>query len=196
MLDKKILVQLDRAIDVTGRADLRGAYFGRKLIFSGEGRDFTGAVLYRCYPSGLKCAIEIDPLTESEARTQLNDLCGIDLRGVDFRGVDMRTAFQGVSVDWETKGLYLCELCNAADTDDSMRSLDDGYIACEDCYSQCSACQGRYPNEDFEEGSDGKMYHSTCFDECGNCGRYIRSEDMWEHRQNCADSSDDDSWDY
>ena len=53
--------RLQPPLDCAEIKDLRGQYFYNRLIINYENADFTGCVLYHCYPSGLTGAIEVGP---------------------------------------------------------------------------------------------------------------------------------------
>ena len=113
-------------LDCAEIKDLRGQYFHNRLITNYENEDFTGCVLYHCYPSGLTDALEINPAqSEEEVTLKGSDLeeanleeanldgacfrganldevnlCAANLEGADFRGASLwRAALVGADLE-------------------------------------------------------------------------------------------------
>ena len=105
--------RLQTPLDCSQISDLRGQYFHNRLIINYEDIDFSGCVLYHCYPSGLANAIEVNPAQSeedvtlkganlgyanlSEANLQgayLKEarLYGAELIGADLRGTNLERA--------------------------------------------------------------------------------------------------------
>lgn len=72
--------RLQPPLDCTKLETTRGIFIGSRILENTEGLDFEGSVLYRCYPSNLKGALEIEPSVTREELTSE----GLDLSGVDF----------------------------------------------------------------------------------------------------------------
>ena len=85
-------------LDCSEIKDLHGQYFHNRIITNYEGADFTGCVLYHCFPSGMHNAIELKP-AQSEDDLTLKE--GADLRYAYLLGADLRYA--------NLKGAYLPE---------------------------------------------------------------------------------------
>ena len=72
-------------------SDVRGRSINNRVLLNYEDSDFTGCVLYRCFPRGIPGAIEVDP-ADSIADVGFSgikssgDLIDLDLRGVNFEG--------------------------------------------------------------------------------------------------------------
>jgi uncharacterized protein YjbI with pentapeptide repeats/GNAT superfamily N-acetyltransferase len=83
--------KLQPPLDCAEEGDLRGRAFHNRLIVNYEGVDFSGCVLYHCFPSGFEGAIDVNP-AKSEKDLTLED--------VDFRGAKLRdAALQGVNLE-------------------------------------------------------------------------------------------------
>jgi uncharacterized protein YjbI with pentapeptide repeats len=90
--------KLQPPLDCSEIKDLRGRYFHNRLITNYENTDFTGCVLFHCYPSGILNALEINT-AQSESDLTLKganlfdaDLTDADLIGADLRGANLRWA--------------------------------------------------------------------------------------------------------
>lgn len=108
------MLELKKALgmvrDVSGSSDLRGRYFSNVEILNYEGVDFTGAVLYKCFPKGFKGALEIEPSKEApgfknkdfrkaEDKLKSVSLEGLDLQGVDLSNLDLEEiSFKGANL--------------------------------------------------------------------------------------------------
>ena len=55
-----------KPLDCAEISDLRGMYFHSRVLKNYEGRDFSGCVLYKCYPPDLKGAVSILPFSSEE----------------------------------------------------------------------------------------------------------------------------------
>lgn len=72
-------------------SDVRGRSIKRRVLLNYEDSDFTGCVLYRCFPRGIPGAIEVDPADSiadvgfSGMKSSVS-LIDLDLRGVNFEG--------------------------------------------------------------------------------------------------------------
>ena len=87
--------KLQPPLDCSKEGDLRGRSFHNCLIVNFKNTDFTGCVLYHCFPSGFADAIEIRP-AQSEEDVNLR---GADLQGANLYGTDLRRAnLQGVDL--------------------------------------------------------------------------------------------------
>ena len=83
--------RLQPPLDCAEIKDLRGRYFHYRLIINYEDTDFTGCVLYRCYPSGLTGAIEISPAqSKDEVTLRRADLSGAELWDASLEGADLQ----------------------------------------------------------------------------------------------------------
>lgn len=103
-------------LDCTEVKDLRGRYFYNRVIVNYENTDFTGCVLYHCYPSGIPGATEYNPAKSEEevtlkgadlnravldwaylqgANLQGANLTRADLQEADLRGADFEKAKLG-----------------------------------------------------------------------------------------------------
>jgi uncharacterized protein YjbI with pentapeptide repeats len=74
--------KLQPPLDCSEIKDLRGQYFHNRLITNYENTDFTGCVLYHCYPSGFANALDVNPAQSEEDMT----LKGANLQGASSRG--------------------------------------------------------------------------------------------------------------
>lgn len=72
-------------------SDVRGRSIEHRVLLNYEDSDFTGCVLYRCFPRGIPGAIEVDP-ADSIADVGFSgikssvELIDLNLRGVNFEG--------------------------------------------------------------------------------------------------------------
>ncbi len=83
-----------KPFDCAEISDLRGMYFHNRILKNYEGRDFSGCVLYKCYPPDLKGAVSILPFSsEEEARSLVGvDLSRLKLNDWDLSEADLRGA--------------------------------------------------------------------------------------------------------
>lgn len=97
---KDIKYRLQPPLDCSSVDDLRGKYFFSRLLINYENTDLSGCVLFRCYPSGVRNAVEVEPaLSESDVTT----LNGLDLRGANFAGdVLSGISFEGSNLEGAT----------------------------------------------------------------------------------------------
>ena len=83
-----IKYKLQPPLDCSEIKDLRGQYFHNRIITNYENTDFSGCVLYHCFPSGIPNAFELNPAQSEEDVT----LKGADLSGVYLRGANLYEA--------------------------------------------------------------------------------------------------------
>jgi uncharacterized protein YjbI with pentapeptide repeats len=105
-----------RPLDCSEIEDLRGGYVYKKYIINYENTDFTGCVLYYCYPSGINGAIEVNTAKSIEDVTliranlenaRLNganlenaNLENANLEGASLKKANLKSAnFQGANMD-------------------------------------------------------------------------------------------------
>ena len=81
--------RLQPPLDCSEIQDLRGRYFYNRLITNYEHTEFSGCVLFHCFPNGIQNALEIKP-AQSEDDVSLR---GVDLSDADFRNGDFRGAY-------------------------------------------------------------------------------------------------------
>ena len=91
--------KLQPPLDCSGITDLRGQYFHNRLITNYENTDFTGCVLYRCFPSGIENAQEMHP-AQSEKDVTLKganlidaDLYRANLQYANLQGASLQSAY-------------------------------------------------------------------------------------------------------
>ena len=85
--------KLQPPLDCAKEGDLRGRAFYNRLIVNYENTDFTGCVLYHCFPRGFAGAIEIYPAqSEDDVTLKGADLQGAELQGADLQGAELRGA--------------------------------------------------------------------------------------------------------
>jgi len=90
--------KLQPPLDCSKEGDLRGRSFHNCLIVNFKNTDFTGCVLYHCFPRGFAGAIEIRPAQSEEDVTLRGadltraDLNQVNLQGADLQGADLRSA--------------------------------------------------------------------------------------------------------
>ena len=85
--------KLQPPLDCSEIGDLRGQYFHNRRITNYENTDFTGCVLYHCFPSGMPNALEINPAqSESDLTSKGVNLSRVDLTGAFLRGADLEGA--------------------------------------------------------------------------------------------------------
>lgn len=141
--------RLNPPFKCTKEDDLRGSFFSNTVFENYEGIDFSGAVLYQCYPSGLQNAIEICPkshkdellltgldLTRSnfkEASLREVDFGGLNLMRVNFKDSDLSsTVFENanlygailIGANLEFTNLKNCNLETATITFADIRDAD------------------------------------------------------------------------
>ena len=80
--------RLQPPLDCSELKDLRGEYVHNRLIINYENTDFTGCVLFHCFPNGIPNALEINPALSEEYVT----LKGVDLRGANLKGAALTEA--------------------------------------------------------------------------------------------------------
>ena len=80
-------------------SDQRGTYFVHTVLKNHEDCDFSGAVLYKCYPESVENAINCNPFTSaSDIDLSANDLTESDFRaiyflyGAEFTDLDLQGA--------------------------------------------------------------------------------------------------------
>ena len=122
--------KLQPPLDCSEISDLRGLYYHNRLITNYDNTDFSGCVLFHCYPSGIENAIEVNPAQSEkditlkgayleganledanleEANLQGANLKGADLedaylQGADLTGADLQGAdLQGAKYNSKTK---------------------------------------------------------------------------------------------
>ena len=102
--------RLQPPLDCSYKKDLRGEFFHNRLITNYENTDFTGCVLFHCFPSGIENALEINP-AQSEEEVSLK---GADLRGADLSGADLEDANLGWAnlqgADLENVNFRFCDI--------------------------------------------------------------------------------------
>ena len=122
--------RLQPPLDCSELKDLRGRYFHNRLIINYENTDFTGCVLFHCFPSGIENALEINP-AQSEKDVTLKDanlsranlleanlykanLEGANLEGADLSGADLEDANLGWAnlqgADLENVNFRFCDI--------------------------------------------------------------------------------------
>ena len=90
--------RLQPPLDCAEIKDLRGQYFHNRLIVNYENTDFTGCVLYHCWPSGFRNALEYNPaqskddLTLKGANLQEAILYKANLQGANLQGANLQNA--------------------------------------------------------------------------------------------------------
>ena len=85
--------KLQPPLDCSKEDDLRGRAFHNRLIVNFENTDFTGCVLYHCFPRGFAGAIEIHPAqSEEDVTLKEADLRGADLRRANLQGANLQGA--------------------------------------------------------------------------------------------------------
>lgn len=77
-----------RNLDCAEIKDLRGQIIHNRILLNYENTDFTGCVLYRCFPSGILGVLEVNP-AKSE------DDVSFYLRGADLRDAYLYNAHLG-----------------------------------------------------------------------------------------------------
>ena len=117
--------RLQPPLDCSEIKDLRGRYFHNRLITNYENTDFTGCVLFHCYPSGILNSLEINP-AQSEEEVSLK---GADLRGADLWGANLQGAkLGGANLEGaDLQGAYLFE-ANLQETTLEWANLEDAYL--------------------------------------------------------------------
>lgn len=114
--------RLQRPLDCAKLVTTRGIFIGSRILENTEGLNFEGSVLYKCYPSDLKGALEIEPSMMREELTSE----GLDLRGVDFNEMNLSgLVFSGAILD--SADFSHCEL---EGVDFSDASLYDAKFTC------------------------------------------------------------------
>ena len=81
--------RLQTPLECSKLGDIRGEYFYNRLILNHENTDFSGCVLYHCYPSGFANAIEVNP-AHSQSDVSLQ---GVDLKGANLISTDLKGAY-------------------------------------------------------------------------------------------------------
>ena len=94
--------RLQPPLDCSEIKDLRGRYFNNRLITNYEHTDFTGCVLFHCFPNGIPNALEINPaLSEEYVTLKGADLRGADLWGANLQGANLFEAnLQETTLEW------------------------------------------------------------------------------------------------
>ena len=91
--------RLQPPLDCSEIKDLRGRYFYNRLITNYEHTDFSGCVLFHCYPSGILNSLEINPaqseddLTLKGANLEGAILYKANLEGADLTGANLTGAY-------------------------------------------------------------------------------------------------------
>ena len=117
--------RLQPPLDCAEIKDLRGQSFHNRLIINYEDTDFTGCVLYHCYPSGIPNALEYNPANSEDdvslasvnlrdANLEFANLSGADLGGADLfdadlEGTNLEGAYLG-DADLRSTNLYGADL--------------------------------------------------------------------------------------
>ena len=83
-----VLKLVGRAFDCNDYEDMRGRYVENKRIINYEGCDLSGCVFYRCYPSGFRNALEIEPCGNENGIT-LED---VNLEFAKLQGANLQDA--------------------------------------------------------------------------------------------------------
>lgn len=84
-------------------SDVRGRSINSRVLLNYEDSDFTGCVLYRCFPSGIPGAIEVDS-ADSIADVGFSGIkSSVSLRDLDLRGIN----FEGSQISGELSNLNL-----------------------------------------------------------------------------------------
>ena len=80
-----IKYKLQPPLDCSEIKDLRGQYFHNRLITNYDNTDFSGCVLFHCFPSGMTNAIELNPAqSEDDVTLKRANLSGANLSGADL----------------------------------------------------------------------------------------------------------------
>jgi len=92
--------KLESPLDCSQIKDLRGQYFRNRLLTNYENTDFSGCVLFHCYPSGISNALEINPAQRREDLTlEFKDLSRANLKRADLRGANLKNVnLQGANL--------------------------------------------------------------------------------------------------
>ena len=102
-------------LDCSEIEDLRGRRFHNRLILNYENTDFSGCVLFHCFSSGMRNALELNPAHSEEDVTVIGaDLQRADLYGANLEGADCNYA-----------GL---EEANLSDVNLSEANLSNAYL--------------------------------------------------------------------
>lgn len=100
----EIKVRLQPQLDCAEIKDLRGEHFHYREIINYENTDFSGCVLYHCYPNNIPGVIEVDPAQSKDdvgligadlqnARLAFSKvLQGANLSRANLQGADLRSA--------------------------------------------------------------------------------------------------------
>lgn len=92
-------------------ADPRGQYFSNVVFANTDYADFSGSVLYRCFPSGIKSALEIEPrasarevvpaiLPSGEDMDSYANFDNAYLRGINLAGRELNySVFRGADLE-------------------------------------------------------------------------------------------------
>lgn len=95
-------IKKSKHLDCSKLKDLRGRYIHNRVLINYNNIDFKGCVLYRCFPSGIPNALEVDPLgSEDDAPLQLQgaDLRGAKLVAANLKGGNFSGAIMGNTAD-------------------------------------------------------------------------------------------------
>jgi uncharacterized protein YjbI with pentapeptide repeats len=85
--------KLQPPLDCSKLEDIRGEYFYNCLILNHEDTDFSGCVLYHCFPSGFANALEINPAqSQSDVSLQGANLEGADLVAANLQKANLQEA--------------------------------------------------------------------------------------------------------
>ena len=79
--------------------DIRGLYFENTYLVNTQGVDFSGCVLYRCFPYGFLGALEVNPASSIEDVTFVNsNLAGVSIQNLNFTNQN----FEGANLSCAT----------------------------------------------------------------------------------------------
>jgi uncharacterized protein YjbI with pentapeptide repeats len=88
-----IKYKLQPPLDCSEIRDLRGEHFHNRLILNCEDTDFSGCVLYHCFPSVFTNALEINSAqSEEDVTLRGANLQGANLKGAYLKGADLEGA--------------------------------------------------------------------------------------------------------
>lgn len=87
--------KLQPPLDCSEIEDFRGRHFHNRLILNFDNTDFSGCVLFHCFPSGMRNALEVNPAQSEDNVT----LIGSNLEGADLYKADLyRANLQGANL--------------------------------------------------------------------------------------------------
>ena len=111
----------EKYLDCSKITDLRGRYFHNRIITNYDNTDFSGCVLYHCFPRGIPNAIEINPVKSEEDvpfLLQGSNLRGANLAKAKLKGANFSRAMMGPTEDDHEESYIV--LLNEAD----LRKVD------------------------------------------------------------------------